>query len=59
MPDTDDVYDEEEREASVEDDEMTAGEEGFMQGYEQASEEKEKEEEKKKEKEEEEKETKG
>lgn len=54
MPDADDVYDEEKREASVEDDEMTPEEAGFMQGYENSQEEQEK----KKEEEEEEKEEK-
>ena len=53
MPDADDeeIYDEEGREASVEDDEISPEEDGFMQGYDEALEEKGK---KKKEKEKEE-----
>lgn len=56
MPDADDeeIYNEEGREASVEDDEISPEEDGFMQGYEEALEEKKKKKEKEEKKEEEE-----
>ncbi len=54
MVDADDeeIYDEEGREASVEDDKISPEEDGFMQGYEEALEEKRKKKEKKEEEEE-------
>lgn len=36
MPEDESIYDEEGREEQVEDDEISAEEEGFMQGYESA-----------------------